>query len=158
MTSCLRSRTGVFPGVTTEPVSVLDVIVEDVVVGSFYHLDNARWEFLGPWDDVHRMSVDGMEDRLMRSDRTYWVYTDGASRGDPLEAAIGAVLYDSRGQEVDTLSRPIGCATNNQAEYRAFIGGLEMALGHDVDCLVVRADSRLVVNQVAGAFKVRSPE
>ena len=156
MTSSIRSREGVFPGVTTEPVPVRDVIVEGAVIGSFYHLEGDRWEFLGPWDDTHRMLVDSTEDRLVRGDRTFWLYTDGSSRGDPVGAAIGAVLYDSHGQEVDTLSRRIGPATNNEAEYRAFIGGLELALEHNVHCLVVRCDSKLVANQVRGTFKVRA--
>ena len=155
MTSSIRSRFGVFPGVTTEPVAVRDVIVEDMVVGSFYHLDGDRWEFLWPWDDSHRMLVDSTEDRLMQCNRTFWLYTDGASRGNPARAAVGAVLYDSHGEKVDTRSRPIGPATNNEAEYQAFIGGLEMALAHNVDCLVVRSDSKLVINQVRGTFKVR---
>ena len=156
MTSSIRSREGVFPGVTNEPVPVRDVIVEGAVIGSFYRLDNGRWEFLGPWDDTHRMLVDSTEDRLVRGDRTFWLYTDGSSRGDALGAAIGAVLYDSHGQEVQTLSRHIGPATNNEAEYRAFIGGLELALEHNIPCLVVRCDSKLVANQVRGIFKVRA--
>lgn len=158
MTSSLRSRIGVFPGVTTEPVPVLDVIVEGSIVGSFYHLEESRWEFLGPWDDGRRIPVEGAEDRLKRSGRTSWVYTDGASRGDPARGAIGAVLYDSEGREVAALSRAIGYATNNRAEYRAFIAGLEVALEHDVRCLVVRADSKLVVNQVRGVFRVKAAE
>lgn len=156
MTSSLRSRTGVFPGVTTGPVAVLDLIVEGVVVGSFYQLNDNRWEFLGPWDEERRMMEGSAEDRLKQDDRTYWLYTDGASRGNPARAAIGAVLYDSHGRVVDTLSHAIGPASNNQAEYRAFIGGLQMALEHDVHRLVVRADSKLVVNQVRGVFKVKA--
>ena len=156
MTSWLRPRTGVFPGETTEPVDVRDVIVEGVIVGSFYHLDQDRWEFLGPWGDEPRILVDSEEDRLKRCDQTFWLYTDGASRGDPVKAAIGAVLYDPQGQKVGALSCAIGPATNNHAEYRAFIGGLRMALERNVQCLVVRTDSKLVVNQVRGIFKVKA--
>ncbi len=156
VTSLIRSRDGVFPGITTEPVAVRDVIIEDVVVGSFYHLDNDRWEFLGPWDDSLRTLVDGPADCLIRSDTTFWLYTDGASRGDPVRAAIGAVLYDSHGRKVKKLSCFIGCASNNEAEYWAFIRGLEMARDHKVQCLVIRADSKLVINQVRGTFKLRA--
>ena len=51
---------------TTDPVEVLDVIVQDVIVGSVYHLDTNRWEFLGPWDDRHRMRMDSEEDFTTR--------------------------------------------------------------------------------------------
>ena len=156
MTSSIRSRTGVFPGVTTEPVAVRDLIVEGVVVGSFYHLEEDRWEFLGPWDDGHRMLIDSPEDCLMRSDRASWLYTDGASRDKGKRAAVGAVLYKSDGAKVESLSRHIGPATNNEAEYRAFIRGLELARAHNVDCLIVRSDSKLVINQVRGTFKVKA--
>ena len=145
MTPSLRPRTGIFPGVTTKPVDVLDVIVERVVIGSFYHLYTDRWEFLGPWDDKHRMLTDSKEDCTTRSDRTFWLYTDGAFRGNPGRAAIGAVLYDPRGQVVDTLSRTSRDPSNNTAEYRALIEGLKMALLHNAHSLVVRSDSLLAV-------------
>lgn len=157
MPAYLRSRTGVFPGVTTEPVDVLDVIADGVVIGSFYRLDTQGWVFLGPWAGEHPVRENSTEDCIKRSDRTFWLYTDGASRTNPKRAAIGAVLYDPGGGEVATLSRTIGPATNNTAEYRAFIEGLEMALCHDICCLVVRTDSLLVVRQVTGDFKVKAP-
>ena len=158
MTRWLRPRTGVFPGITPKRVDVLDVVVGGYVIGSFYQLATDHWEFLGPWDHHNRILVDGTADCLMRDGRTFWLYTDGASRENGARAAIGAVLYGSDGQEVDTLSCPIGPATNNEAEYRALIGGLKMALHHNICRLVVRADSLLVVNQVRGRFKVRSAD
>ncbi|MBF8286409.1 MAG: ribonuclease family protein, partial [Dehalococcoidia bacterium] len=56
------------------------------------------------------------------------VYSDGASRGNPGPAAIGAAVYDSAGREVHAVCHRIGRATNNEAEYRAAIAGLEAAL------------------------------
>ena len=158
MTRWLRPRIGAFPGMTPEPVAVLDVVVGGYVVGSFYNLATDHWEFLGPWDHQDRIRVDGTVDCLMRDKRTFWLYTDGASRENGARAAIGAVLYDSDGREVDTLSCPIGPATNNGAEYRALIEGLKMALDQNCRRLVVRADSLLVVNQVRGRFKVKKAE
>lgn len=155
MTRSLRSRTGVFPGITPKRVDVLDAIVDDYVIGSFYQLAD-HWEFLGPWDHHNRILVDGPVDCLMRDDRTFWLYTDGASRENGARAAIGAVLYGSDGQEVETLNRLIGPATNNEAEYQALIEGLKMACARSIRRLVVRADSLLVVNQVRGTFKVKS--
>ena len=87
-----------------------------------------------------------------------WViYTDGASRGNPGPASIGAVVYDESGRELHTVSRRIGRATNNEAEYCSAIAGLEAALAlgaRDVELLM---DSELVVRQLDARYKVRNP-
>jgi ribonuclease HI len=85
------------------------------------------------------------------------VYTDGASRGNPGPAAIGAVLFNEAGQEVHRLSQRIGRATNNVAEYRAAIAGLEAALALGAEEVELRMDSELVVRQIAARYKVRNP-
>ena len=90
---------------------------------------------------------------------TMYLYTDGASRGNPGAAGIGAVLYRSDiGQlvEVGTVSRFIGHTTNNVAEYMAMIEGLKLAARHDPDQLVVRADSELLIKQLKGVYRVKS--
>ncbi|HUF53981.1 MAG TPA: ribonuclease HI family protein [Dehalococcoidia bacterium] len=84
------------------------------------------------------------------------VYADGASRGNPGQAAIGAVVYDESGKEAATVSRRLGLATNNEAEYQAAIAGLEAALelgGGEVD---LRMDSELVARQLLGLYRVRN--
>lgn len=91
---------------------------------------------------------------------TLLLYTDGASRGNPGQAAIGAVLYRKTGtrlDEVASVSEPIGHATNNVAEYKAMIAGLKMAASHAPDHLVVRADSELLIKQLKGVYRVRNP-
>lgn len=92
---------------------------------------------------------------------TWVLYTDGASRGNPGPASIGAVLYSwEQGQplvEVDRVSETIGLATNNVAEYRAVVAGLEKASDHEPDLLWIRADSLLLINQLKGRWKVRHP-
>jgi len=85
------------------------------------------------------------------------VYTDGASRGNPGPAAIGAVIYDDGGREVHTVSQRIGRATNNEAEYRAAIAGLEAALALGAREVHLMMDSELVVRQLSGRYKVRNP-
>lgn len=85
------------------------------------------------------------------------VYTDGASRGNPGPAAIGAVVYDPEGREALAISRRIGRATNNEAEYRAAIAGLEAALGLKARDVELRMDSELVVKQLEARYKVRNP-
>lgn len=87
-----------------------------------------------------------------------WViYADGASRGNPGPAATGAVIYDGSGEEVHTVSRRIGRATNNEAEYRAAIAALEAALALGAHRVDLRMDSELVVRQMSGRYRVRNP-
>jgi len=84
-------------------------------------------------------------------------YADGASRGNPGPAALGAVLFDAEGRELHRSSRALGRATNNEAEYRAAIAALEAALGLGAREVELRMDSELVVRQLTGRYKVRNP-
>ncbi|MDP8957793.1 MAG: ribonuclease HI family protein [Actinomycetota bacterium] len=88
------------------------------------------------------------------------LYTDGAARGNPGPAAVGAVLYeevDGARTCVGEVSRSIGAATNNVAEYQALIDGLALAERFRPQELVVRADSQLLVRQLLGQYKVKAP-
>jgi ribonuclease HI len=89
--------------------------------------------------------------------RRWLVYADGASRGNPGPASIGAAVFDERGQEVARVSRRIGRGTNNEAEYQAAIAGLEAALGIGGGHVELRMDSQLVVRQLEFRYKVRNP-
>lgn len=84
------------------------------------------------------------------------VYADGASRGNPGQASIGAAVFDERGQERDRVSRRIGRATNNEAEYQAAIAGLEAAIGLGGGDVELRMDSELVIRQLQGRYRVRN--
>ena len=87
------------------------------------------------------------------------VYSDGASRGNPGRAAIGAALYHldrGRLELVGKVSEAIGHATNNVAEYRALVEGLKLALEHRPDRLTVRADSQLLIRQLEGRYRVKN--
>jgi ribonuclease HI len=83
------------------------------------------------------------------------LYADGACRGNPGPAGSGAALVDEEGHVVAEAVKYLGHGTNNVAEYTALIIGLEMALKHEVDDLEVRMDSKLVVEQMNGKWKVR---
>ncbi|HUQ41475.1 MAG TPA: reverse transcriptase-like protein [Candidatus Limnocylindrales bacterium] len=85
------------------------------------------------------------------------LYADGASRGNPGPSGAGAVLIDEDGHILAELTQYLGTTTNNVAEYSAFILGLEEALRRGVDDLDVRMDSKLVVEQIAGRWKVKHP-
>ena len=88
----------------------------------------------------------------------YWVvYTDGASRGNPGPASFGAVVYGEDGTVRQRLSEVIGVATNNVAEYRGLLAGLEAALALGARRVEVRMDSELLVRQATGAYRVKSP-
>ena len=92
--------------------------------------------------------------------RSVVVEADGGSRGNPGEAAYGAVLRDAdTGEVIAERAECIGVATNNVAEYRGLIAGLELYNEHAPDAdLEVRMDSRLVVEQMSGNWKIKHPD
>lgn len=85
------------------------------------------------------------------------LYADGAARGNPGPAGSGAVLLDEGGHVLAELTKHLGHATNNVAEYNALIIGLEEALRRGVDDIDIRMDSMLVVQQMRGLWKVKHP-
>jgi ribonuclease HI len=85
------------------------------------------------------------------------LYADGAARGNPGPAGSGALLLDEEGHPIAELSLALGRATNNVAEYRALILGLEEARRRGIDAIDVRMDSMLVVRQMQGLWKIKHP-
>ncbi len=81
--------------------------------------------------------------------------TDGGSRGNPGPAAYGYVLESEDGHVLAAHGETIGVATNNVAEYRGLIAGLERALEAGVDEVEVVSDSELLVKQMRGEYKVK---
>jgi ribonuclease H / adenosylcobalamin/alpha-ribazole phosphatase len=86
------------------------------------------------------------------------LFTDGGSRGNPGPAAAAYVLEADDGTVLAAHGEAIGVATNNVAEYRALVAGLERARDLGVDELEVVSDSELVVKQMRGEYKVKKPE
>jgi ribonuclease HI len=86
------------------------------------------------------------------------LYTDGAARGNPGPAGLGVVIEDEQGMRLRGLYRYIGTATNNKAEYLALIEGLRALADWKPDRVEVFLDSRLVVEQVNGRFKVKNAD
>lgn len=89
--------------------------------------------------------------------RKAYLYTDGASIGNPGPAGIGVILIDEQGTTLAEVSEPIGVATNNEAEYHALIHGLQEAIQKGVEHLVWYTDSELLARQWQGVYEVRSP-
>ncbi|MCB0875735.1 MAG: ribonuclease HI family protein [Solirubrobacterales bacterium] len=85
------------------------------------------------------------------------VHVDGGSRGNPGPAAIAAVLSDEDGEVIDSAGEVIGRATNNVAEYRALIFGIERARALGATELELVGDSELIVKQVRGEYRVKDP-
>ncbi len=83
------------------------------------------------------------------------LYTDGASRGNPGPAAIGIVLADASRKIIEEFGEPIGTMTNNEAEYRALLRGLERAAHHATE-IEIRTDSELMARQLKGTYQVRA--
>lgn len=90
--------------------------------------------------------------------KTLRLFTDGASRGNPGPAGLGVVIEDDQGMRLRGLHRWLGVTTNNEAEYRALIEGLKAVSDWRPDRLEVYLDSKLVVEQMNGAWKIKAPE
>src|SRR5271155_1632610 len=83
---------------------------------------------------------------------------DGASRGNPGPASYAVVLRDASGKIVLELAKKFGRDTNNVAEYYALLAALDYAATHGISALRIRSDSELLVRQMQGRYKVKSPE
>lgn len=85
------------------------------------------------------------------------LWTDGAARGNPGPAGIGAILKAPSGEVLFTASEFLGHTTNNVAEYKAVLAGLAGALEKGIRRVEVRADSELLIKQLKGEYRVKSP-
>lgn len=86
------------------------------------------------------------------------IYIDGGSRGNPGPSGIGVVILDSKRKKIKEVSRYIGEATNNIAEYRALITGLEEAAALKANEVIINMDSELVARQLIGEYKVKNTD
>ena len=88
----------------------------------------------------------------------FTAHVDGASRGNPGPASYAAVIYAPDGSKVFQIGKYLGRDTNNVAEYYALISALDYAATHGVMRLRVHSDSELLVRQMQGRYKVKSPD
>ncbi len=84
------------------------------------------------------------------------IHADGAARGNPGPAAIGATIKEEQGKLITSISQRIGNTTNNQAEYRAIIAALEKAVSLGITHVEVISDSVVVVRQIKGSYRVKN--
>ena len=94
--------------------------------------------------------------KLQKLGASATVYIDGASRGNPGPAGAGCVFVDAHEQPLLEVSKPLGRATNNVAEYSALVCALQEAQARGVRRLRVRSDSELLVRQLQGIYRVRN--
>lgn len=85
------------------------------------------------------------------------VYIDGGSRGNPGDSAFGVFARDGESRPVAAFGRFLGTMTNNEAEYSGLLAALEWAREADVQELHVMSDSQLMVRQMNGQYRVKSP-
>lgn len=99
---------------------------------------------------------------LKNSTKKIIMHCDGGARGNPGPAAIGVVIKENKGKTIYQISKTIGNTTNNIAEYKAVIAGLEwikdnfISANSSVKSIKIFLDSTLVVNQLNGVFKVKN--
>jgi ribonuclease HI len=91
-------------------------------------------------------------------ERYILAHIDGGARGNPGPAGYGVAVADSSGRRVAELSEYIGHKSNNVAEYSGLLGALKYCLQHDERALKVISDSELMVKQLNGVYKVKSPD
>ncbi|MFM2022832.1 MAG: hypothetical protein RIR89_224 [Actinomycetota bacterium] len=87
-----------------------------------------------------------------------YLYADGASRGNPGPAAYGVHIGDEQGNTIADFGEALGIATNNQAEYSAVIAGLRYLTQTNYREVVIRMDSKLVIEQLGGNWKINNPQ
>jgi ribonuclease HI len=83
---------------------------------------------------------------------------DGASRGNPGPASYAVVVRNADGEVIEKLAKNIGSQTNNVAEYFGLIAALDYATSRNISALRIRSDSELLVRQMQGRYKVKSPD
>jgi ribonuclease HI len=85
----------------------------------------------------------------------YQIYSDGASRGNPGPAGIGAVILNEKGEIIHEIAQFIGEATNNVAEYKALLAALDYCVKKKISPVEILADSQLLIRQLSGEYKVK---
>jgi ribonuclease HI len=85
-------------------------------------------------------------------------FIDGGSRGNPGPAGYGVAVQNTAGDTIDSLSEYLGVLTNNVAEYSGLLAALEYAVRHHLSFVRIFSDSELLVRQMTGRYRVKSPD
>ncbi|PKM91241.1 ribonuclease H [Candidatus Falkowbacteria bacterium HGW-Falkowbacteria-1] len=95
---------------------------------------------------------------MSSTNKNITIFSDGGARGNPGPAGVGAVLYNEKKEKVAEVSKYLGVATNNQAEYKALIFALEKANALGAERIEAFLDSELVVKQLNREYKVKNKD
>jgi len=93
--------------------------------------------------------------KKMKKSKKLIINTDGSSLSNPGPAGIGIVVYNNQNDIIEKISKYIGKATNNVAEYKAIIEALNFAKDFGADEVMIRSDSELIVKQINGSYRVK---
>ncbi len=162
----------IFRSLTAEDMSFLRKLLQGVSNEVLTQLPDIRPEeakkslrnilaALGPEARVPSPAVasqhqaDDTRQRTAGKTTTLSLFSDGASRGNPGLAGAGYVLLDDKGHEILAGYEFLGICTNNVAEYRALMLGLQAASGKECRDLSVFMDSELIVKQLTGEYRVK---
>jgi ribonuclease HI len=85
-----------------------------------------------------------------------YLYSDGGSKGNPGPGSIGVVIYDGKNTLLYEFSACIGHCTNNQAEYRALIKGLDLCAKYTRKKITAHCDSELIIKQMNGLYRLKN--
>ena len=110
--------------------------------------------------EISMDEVDGIVKKIksffdVNDKKIIYVYTDGASRGNPGDSGIGVVIKDEKMNTIEEYCEYVGNYTNNVAEYKALICGLKIAEEFNPSGLKIFSDSQLMVMQVKGEWRVK---
>ncbi len=94
---------------------------------------------------------------MSKKEDSYFLYTDGASRGNPGHSGAGIVIIDPKGKIVCKKAIYLGIKTNNEAEYLALISGLKEVGKRYLKEVRIFLDSNLVVSQIKGTYRLKAP-
>ncbi len=111
-----------------------------------------------PAPGTHGRLFTELEARATRIADACTAYVDGASRGNPGPAAYAVILQQPDGKTILELGKYLGRTTNNVAEYYGLISALDAAASRGITHLRIRSDSELLVRQMEGRYRVKSPD
>jgi ribonuclease HI len=109
---------------------------------------------------IKKLKQKNNESEFAMSSSNLTIFTDGGSRGNPGQAGIGISVLDDQDQEIHSWGDAIGIATNNEAEYKAFLVSLEWLQQQkkvEPESVSWKLDSKLVVEQLNKNWKVKEP-
>ncbi|RKY84233.1 hypothetical protein DRQ09_08910 [candidate division KSB1 bacterium] len=102
------------------------------------------------------IEIEQLIEKEEKKHKILYLYVDGVSKGNPGDSGIGVLILSENNEIIEEYSEFIGFKTNNVAEYTALIRGIEKAILYNPDELKIFSDSKLIVNQINGKFKIKS--